>query len=62
MPPARATPPPRCTSPTSRTPTSLAQRRDIARSAQDGDLPLPPLTDVSGQASLRRDVFLAPQR
>ena len=40
----------------------LEQRQDIARNAQDGDMTLPPLTDVAGEASIRRDVFLAPSR
>ena len=40
----------------------LAKRRDIVRAAQDGDMPLPALTDVVGEASVRRDVFLAPRR
>ena len=40
----------------------LAERREIALNAQDGDMPLPPLTDVAGEASVRRDVFLAPSR
>jgi hypothetical protein len=40
----------------------LADRRDIVRSAQDGDITLPPLRDVAGEASARRDVFLAPSR
>jgi hypothetical protein len=40
----------------------LAKRRGIVREAQDGDVPLPALTDVVGEASVRRDVFLAPRR
>lgn len=40
----------------------LAERRDIARNAQDGDMTLPPLTDIAGEESIRRDVFLAPRR
>jgi hypothetical protein len=40
----------------------LAQRRDIARSAQDGDMTLPPLSDVAGEESLLRNLFLAPRR
>ena len=40
----------------------LAERRQIARSAQDGDMTLPPLTDITGEASMRRDIFLAPAR
>jgi hypothetical protein len=39
----------------------LDQRREIARGARDGDVPAPPLSDVSGEESLRRDVFLAPR-
>lgn len=41
---------------------TLDERRTIVRSARDGDLPLPPLTDLRGEDSLRRDVFLAPRR
>jgi hypothetical protein len=40
----------------------LADRREIVRSAQDGDVGVPPLNDISGETSLRRDVFLAPAR
>ncbi len=40
----------------------IGERRDIVLSAQDGDISLPPLTDVAGEASVRRDVFLAPSR
>ena len=39
-----------------------SERRDMARSAQAGDVSLPPLTDISGEGSIRRDVFLAPSR
>jgi hypothetical protein len=41
---------------------SLKDRRAIVTSAQDGDITLPPLTDVTGEDSMRRDVFLAPSR
>ena len=41
---------------------SLQERRGIVSNAQDGDMTLPTLNDVSGEASLRRDVFLAPKR
>jgi hypothetical protein len=40
----------------------LGQRKDIAASAATGDVTLPPLTDVEGEPSMRRDVFLAPAR
>lgn len=39
----------------------LSERQEIVRNAQDGDMTLPPLTD-GGEASVRRDVFLAPAR
>ena len=39
----------------------LADRREMVRNAQDGDMALPPLSD-GGEASVRRDVFLAPAR
>jgi hypothetical protein len=39
-----------------------AERRQLARNAQDGDMTLPPLTDIAGEDSLRRDLFLAPRR
>ena len=35
---------------------------DAPEEAQDGDMTLPPLTDVAGEESVRRDVFLAPSR
>jgi hypothetical protein len=41
---------------------SAGERRDIVHNAQDGDMPLPPLTDINGEQSMHRDVFLAPQR
>jgi hypothetical protein len=40
----------------------LADRRDIVRSAQDGDMTLASLKDVAGESSVRRDIFLAPSR
>lgn len=40
----------------------LSERREIVRNAQDGDMTLPPLTDVAGETSIRRDIFLAPSR
>jgi hypothetical protein len=40
----------------------LSERRDIVHNAQDGDMTLPPLNDVAGEGSMRRDVFLAPSR
>jgi hypothetical protein len=40
----------------------LPERRSIVRNAQDGDMTLPPLTDITGEGSMRRDVFLAPSR
>jgi len=40
----------------------LADRKEMARNAQDGDMTLPPLTDTAGETAIRRDVFLAPSR
>lgn len=40
----------------------LSERRDIVHNVQDGDITPPPLTDIAGEASMRRDVFLAPSR
>jgi hypothetical protein len=40
----------------------LAERQGIVRNAQDGDMTLPPLKDITGEASMRRDIFLAPAR
>ncbi|HXT01155.1 MAG TPA: carboxypeptidase-like regulatory domain-containing protein [Elusimicrobiota bacterium] len=40
---------------------TLAQRRDIVRSAQDGDVSPPRLSD-DGENSMRRDIYLAPAR
>jgi hypothetical protein len=39
---------------------SLTERRGIAAGAQDSDMPVPPVTDIVGEDSVRRDVFLAP--
>jgi hypothetical protein len=41
---------------------SVEKRREIAAAARDGDVPAPPINDVGGEDSVRRDVFLAPQR
>jgi hypothetical protein len=41
---------------------TLAERREIVHNAQDGDMTLPQLTDIAGEGSRRRDVFLAPSR
>ena len=41
---------------------SANERDEIVHNAQDGDMALPPLNDVNGEESMRRDVFLAPQR
>ncbi len=38
------------------------ERRQMARSAQDGDIRPAALTDVSGEATQHRDLFLAPAR
>jgi hypothetical protein len=41
---------------------SLEARREMAQTALEGDIPLPPLTDVTGDDSMRRDLFLVPRR
>ena len=40
---------------------SLEERREIVRNAQDREMSIAALTDI-GEPSVRRDVFLAPNR
>ena len=39
-----------------------SDRENFANDAQDGDMSLPPLTDIAGEATMRRDLFVAPRR
>jgi len=38
------------------------ERRDLVRSAQDGDVALPALNEVADETYVRRDLYLAPHR
>jgi hypothetical protein len=41
---------------------SAADRRDMAEGARNGDVPQAGITDVVGESSIRRDLFVVPRR
>lgn len=41
---------------------SADERRQLARSARDGDSHSTPLADIAGESTLRRDLFVCPRR